>query len=257
VSAAGGHDDTAGIGQTLVRRAGGYLRNPIRETGVTCSVCTTPVDGFDRCYVCQSAYRATPGLADLVVPLAYGIQGAQSAFLLRQYKDNPDARVRRQHGLVLNWLLYLAILLHEGCIGRRAGLAVGCRFAVPSLRGRVGVHPFEVITRQMNATRESPRLVASQADTGERVVSADKFKLDPRADLAGQHVLILDDTWTTGANAQSAALTARRAGAAAVSVMVVGRWLRPGFGHNAQFIKTRLVRDYDPWICPVTGGECP
>jgi adenine/guanine phosphoribosyltransferase-like PRPP-binding protein len=129
--------------------------------------------------------------------------------------------------------------------------------AVPSVRGRVGVHPFDVIARQMNAARESPRLAVSQGDTGARVVSVDRFTLDPETDLAGQHVLILDDTWTTGANAQSAVLAARRAGATAVSVMVVGRWLRPDFGHNAQFIKTRLARDYDPWICPVTGEECP
>jgi hypothetical protein len=250
-------DDTAAVAQQLIRRAGGYLRNPIREPGVTCGVCTTPVEGFDRCFACQSAYGATSGLADLVIPLTYGIQRAQSGFLLRHYKDNPDARVRRQQGLVINLLLYLAILFHEGCIGRRVGLAVGCRLAVPSVRGRVGDHPFEVITRQMNATRESPRLAVSQVDTGERVVSVDKFALDTPTDLTGQHVLILDDTWTTGANAQSAVLAARRAGAAAVSVMVVGRWLRPDFSRNAQFIKTRLARDYDPRICPVTGGECP
>jgi hypothetical protein len=196
-------------------------------------------------------------MADLVVPLTYGVQGAQSGFLLRQYKDSPDARLRGQHGLVINWLLYLAILVHEGCIGRRVGLAVDLRLAVPSVRGRVGVHPFHMLTRQMNATRESPRLVASHPDRGQRMVSADRFALDPAADLTGQHVLILDDTWTTGANAQSAVLSARRAGAAAVSVMVVGRWLRPDFGHNAQFIKMRLGRDYDPWICPVTGEQCP
>jgi hypothetical protein len=95
------------------------------------------------------------GLADLVVPLTYWIQNGQSAFRLRQYNENPHPRVRRQHGLVLNWLLYLAILLHERCIGRRTGRAVGSGFAVPSLRGRIGVHPFEVITRQMNATRDS------------------------------------------------------------------------------------------------------
>jgi hypothetical protein len=257
VTAAGGDADTAAVAQQLVRRAGGYLRNPIRETGVTCAVCTTPVEGFDRCFVCQSAYGATSGLADLVMPLTYGIAGAQSGFLLRAYKDNPDARVRQQQGLVINWLLYLAILVHEGCIGRRVGLAVARRLAVPSVRGRVGVHPFEVITRQMNATRESPRLAVSQVETGERVVSVDKFALDPETDLTGQHVLILDDTWTTGANAHSAVLAARRAGAAAVSLMVVGRWLRPEFSHNAQFIKTRLARDYDPWTCPVTGGQCP
>jgi hypothetical protein len=250
-------DDTAAVARQLVRRAGGYLRNPIRETGATCAVCTTPVDGFDRCFVCQSAYGVTPGLADLVMPLTYGVAGAQSGFLLRAYKDSCDARVRQQQGVVINWLLYLAILVHEGCIGRRVGLAVGCRLAVASVRGRVGVHPFEVITRQMNATRESPRLTVSQSDTGERGVSADRFTLDPETDLTGQHVLILDDTWTTGANAQSAVLAARRGGATAVTVMVVGRWLRTDFGHNAQFIKMRLTRDYDPWICPVTGGECP
>jgi len=256
VTAAAG-DDTAAIARQLVGRAGGYLRNPIREARVTCRVCTTPVDGFDRCFVCQSAYGATSGLADLVMPLTYGVGGAQSGFLLRAYKDNPDARVRRQQGLVINWLLYLAILVHEECIGRRVGRAVDRRLSVPSGRGRGGVHPFEVITRQMNATRDSPRLVASQPDTGERVVSADRFTLASGAELAGKHVLILDDTWTTGANAQSAVLAARRAGAAAVSVMVLGRWLRPEFGHNAQFIKTRLARDYDPWICPVTGADCP
>jgi hypothetical protein len=257
VTAAGGDDDTAAVARQLVRRAGGYLRNPIREASVTCTVCTTPVDGLNQCLVCLRAYRATTGLADLVMPLTYGIQGAQSAFLLRQYKDSPDARIRRQQALVINWLLYLAILLHEGCMSNRVGLAIGHRLAVPSVRGRVGVHPFEVLTRQMNATRESPKLVVSQADTGERVVSMDRLTVDPQTDLAGQHVLILDDTWTTGANAQSAALAARRAGAAAVSVMVVGRWLRPDFGRNADFIKTRLGRDYDPSICPVTGAECP
>ena len=48
-----------------------------------------------------------------------------------------------------------------------------------------------------------------------------------------------------------------RAGAAAVSVMVVGRWLNPNRRGTADFIATRLQRDYDPDICPVTGDECP
>jgi adenine/guanine phosphoribosyltransferase-like PRPP-binding protein len=85
----------------------------------------------------------------------------------------------------------------------------------------------------------------------------DKFVLQPAARLDGQHVLILDDVWTTGSNAQSAALAVRRAGAAAVSVLVVGRWLSPDRRGMADFIATRLHRDYDPDICPVTGGDCP
>jgi hypothetical protein len=52
-------------------------------------------------------------------------------------------------------------------------------------------------------------------------------------------------------------LAVRRAGAAAVSVMVVGRWLSPDRRGTADFIATRLRRDYDPNICPLTGGDCP
>jgi orotate phosphoribosyltransferase len=85
----------------------------------------------------------------------------------------------------------------------------------------------------------------------------DKFALHPAGRLDGHHVLILDDTWTTESSAQSAALAVRRAGAAAVSVMVVGRWLSPGHGVTANFVATRLQRDYDPDLCPVTGGDCP
>jgi orotate phosphoribosyltransferase len=36
-------------------------------------------------------------------------------------------------------------------------------------------------------------------------------------------VLLLDDTWTTGASAQSAAMALRRAGAASVATVVLGR----------------------------------
>ena len=58
-------------------------------------------------------------------------------------------------------------------------------------------------------------------------------------------------------SAQSAALAVRRAGAAAVSVMVVGRWLSTDRPLTTDFMATRLGRAYDPDICPVTGGQCP
>jgi orotate phosphoribosyltransferase len=70
-------------------------------------------------------------------------------------------------------------------------------------------------------------------------------------------VLILDDVWTTGSNAQSAALAVRRAGAAAVSVLVVGRWLNPRRRLSAEFLSSQLTRAYEPDVCPVTGGRCP
>jgi hypothetical protein len=42
-----------------------------------------------------------------------------------------------------------------------------------------------------------------------------------------------------------------------VSVLVVGRWLSPGYGNTRRFISEHLQSDYDPGVCPVTGGACP
>ena len=109
---------------------------------------------------------------------------------------------------------------------------------------------------RVNAVAPTPALVRSPAASRERIVGASQFVVQPTGtDLTGEHVLLLDDTWTSGSRTQSAALTLRRQGAAHVSVLVIGRYLKPG--PHAEFISTRLDRDYDPRRCPVTGGECP
>jgi hypothetical protein len=249
----------AGIEAELTRTAGGYLRNPIREQYVTCATCTTPVNferRFDRCWTCNQHHR-TVGIADLVVPLTYSIEGDQSHFLVRHYKDNPDPAVRNRLGRIINRVLFLGIVLHQACIEKRVGQAVNLRLAVPSLSGRRGVHPFVGMTTKMHATPATPLLVPAPEASSERLFRADQFDLAPEVDLSDQHVLILDDTWARGSRTQSAALTLRRYGAKYVSVMVVSRYLKPSYDDNAEFIKKHLGRDYDPRICPVTGGDCP
>jgi hypothetical protein len=50
---------------------------------------------------------------------------------------------------------------------------------------------------------------------------------DRRAVVHGRHVLVLDDTYVSGARAQSAAGALRLAGAASVRIVAAGRVLRP------------------------------
>jgi hypothetical protein len=239
----------------LAGAAGGYLRNVVREPRVTCCVCATPVDGFDRCWRCRQHARI-PGVADVVAPLSYAIADTGSATLLHHYKNDPARPVRERYSLIVNWVLWLGITLHERCIAAAAGRPVSLRMVIPSLTGRAGRHPLADIAHSMNVVSGTIALAPAAEAVCDRAIN-DKFALHPDARLDGQHVLILDDTWTTGSNAQSAALTVRRAGAAAVSVMIIGRWLSPGHGPTADFIKTRLQCDYDPTRCPVTGGRCP
>jgi len=73
----------------------------------------------------------------------------------------------------------------------------------------------------------------------------------------GEHVLVTDDTWVGGGHAQSAVLAARQAGAQHVSVLVLARWLNEDYGSNARFLADLASRDFDPQLCPWTGGRCP
>lgn len=238
----------------LFAKAGGYLRNTVRDER-TCSVCTTLVfDGYRECYPCGHS----PGRPDLVVPLAYGVQGTQSATLLRHYKDSPVASTRQRLSGIIWHLLYLGITNHEDCIGRVVGQPVSMRMAVPSLSGRHGMHPFVKMAQDMNAvSADAPALVRAPTATTDRVTSGDQFELEPgNASLSGHHVLVLDDTWTQGSRTRSATMTLKSAGATKVSVMVIGRWLVPGYRETTKFVQG-LTDDYNPSRCPVTGDACP
>ncbi len=54
----------------------------------------------------------------------------------------------------------------------------------------------------------------------------DRFRA-PRP-LTGASVLLLDDTWTSGGTAQSAAVALKRAGARSVAAVVLGRHVAAG-----------------------------
>jgi hypothetical protein len=217
---------------------------------VSCTVCGTPVDGYERCFRCQQ-HHGVAGIADLVAALTYGIDRTQSAILLRHYKDDVSAEARARHARVIRRLLYLGIMKHQRCVEMRVGKPVSMRATVPSLNRRPGVHPFTAIAAAMQAVADGRlALVAAPGAIKDRVVSASQFQITPNRSLSGRHILILDDTWTTGSNTQSAALTLRQAGADRVSIMVVGRWVsrrtattpnssRPGCGATTILVSVR------------------
>jgi adenine/guanine phosphoribosyltransferase-like PRPP-binding protein len=59
-----------------------------------------------------------------------------------------------------------------------------------------------------------------------RELDPDRFLAEP---VPGGRILLLDDTWTTGASAQSAAMALRRAGASSIATVVLGRHINPEF----------------------------
>jgi len=229
------------------------IHTVVRERLRTCRMCTTPVDGFELCWRCYEHCRGG-GVADAVAPLIYAVAGSESADLLRQYKNHPNRAMRERCSSVLAELLRLVVSLHRGCFGHAVGIAVSQHVVIPSLTSRPGIHPLTSVADSVGLLGDVALIPAADARC-DRVISADKFIIEPAGSVIGQHVLVLDDVWTTGSNAQSAALSLRRAGATAVSVLVIGRWLSAGKGLNARFIED-LGGGYDPLVCPVTGNRC-
>lgn len=240
----------ARLSAALVSRAGGYLRNPVRQDRVTCAVCTTPVTGFERCYQCSSHGQA--GLADAAAFLTYAVADQQSGYVMRGYKARPPLE---EHRTIVTLLILLALSTHAGCPGRLAGVSVTHWATVPSLPAKPGEHPLHEIVSNLAAGREAPLVAAAKAQFP-RDVSAQHFSTSVRLP-SDSHVLLIDDTWVRGGRAQSAALALRKAGAAHVSALVVARWFKEDFGDNAKFLSEISRRDYDPGICPWTGSTCP
>jgi hypothetical protein len=230
-----------------------FLRNVVRRQGRTCGVCATPVEGYDMCWRCRDHQRIED-LADLVAPLGYAVDGSESAAVLRNFKNHTQRRERQRCGSIVREALRLAVSLHERCISAVVGQPVSARVVIPSLTNRLGIHPMTSIAESLGLMGDVALRPALNARC-DRVVDGEKFTVDGA--VAGRHMLVLDDVWTTGSNAQSAALTLRRAGAAAVSVMVIARWLNPRHPLSPRFIREHLRDHYNPLVCPVTGDRCP
>jgi len=194
-----------------------------------CAVCHGPAaHGGARCFQCDLHRQLAPdSLADVVVPVAFAIKGGSHARHLWQYKSGrfgPPASASMTAADTAARLL-LALLLvflrdHGACVWRAAGMAGPTHLAVvPTARGRPGVHPLRALI--------SPYLVTSWAELAARPGGHPVRDLDPARftaqPLPGARVLLLDDTWTTGSTAQSAAMALRLAGARSVAAVVLGR----------------------------------
>jgi hypothetical protein len=235
--------------------AGGYLRNPVRVARKTCADCLTPVDGYELCFSCRGHHArpgVRPGVADALAFLTYAVADQKSGHVMRGYKA---PRPVTEHRQVVALLLLVALENHTRCAEILVGRPVTHWAVVPSLPAKPSIHPLRGLVADRAKGIEVP-LVAAAGVQQPRAINPDHFTCDSRLPR-GSHVLLIDDTWATGGHIQSAVLSLRRAGAARVSALVVARWLKGNYGDNKSFIAGLADRDYNPLICPLTGGGCP
>jgi hypothetical protein len=221
-----------------------FMCNPLAAgTPGVCGVCHTFTSGYATCYRCGH----DPRFADVVVPISYSENFGQLHTYLAAYKRAPSPAARPVQ-MQLAAVLWRFLSGHEACIARAAGVShFDLVTAVPSgAIGRDYRHPLRhIIGTIVGPTRDRFERLLTRSITPVADRAVDPLKFSPTRDLAGEAVLLIDDTWTTGANAQSAAGALKTSGAGQVAVLTFGRHVNPEYGQNDARLRALPTFDWD------------
>lgn len=233
----------------LTEPYGNFMLGPARGAGV-CEVCFTFTDRYARCYTCAR----TPQALDAVLPISYSPALAQLHYVLAAYK-RLDGRVGRRLSLQLAAVLWRFLSDHEHCAAAAAGVrSFDLVTTVPSGEdGRDPRHPLHwIVSEVVGPTRERHRRLLARSDVMVAAHEFDQRKFRATKQLGGQTVLLIDDTWTTGANAQSAAAALKAADAGRIAAVVIGRHLNREWADNDRRL-TAVSRPFDWTKCGFCG----
>jgi hypothetical protein len=221
---------------------GNFMLGPRRGPDV-CHVCFNFTNRFTRCYAC-----AHGGLwLDAVCPISYSVAGEQLHHALRGYK-RIEGEVARRLTVELAALLWRHLAAHERCVARAAGVdgSFDVVSTVPSVDPqRDEHHPLRrIVGEVVGPTRDRHERLLRRSGKEVAARAFDPQKYEATGQLHGTAVLLIDDTWTTGANAQSAAAALKSAGAGPVAAVVIGRHLNREWHENDRRLRG-ITRPFD------------
>jgi predicted amidophosphoribosyltransferase len=235
--------------------------NPDRTSGQTCAVCTTPAvrAGFPICWQCREHSLSPHPVADVVAPITYAVEGSQAMRDLYNYKEVGRPLVAAQARDRLFDVLFLSLERHLQCIADLGG-PISHVATVPSSGGRGGSHPVDQMLDMFGAgfTRVPLTYVGPKglAKADRRTLAPERFATSTPV-VEGQHVLLLDDSWVSGAHLQSTAAALHLAGARWVSAVPIGRVVSSTYGDSKSYLDSHTAPPFDPDVCPLTGGTHP
>jgi predicted amidophosphoribosyltransferase len=208
---------------------GNFLLAPRHGPGV-CTICFNLTDGYRCCYACAHEEQWIDGFA----PISYSVAHEQLHHALWGYK-RLDGEVARRLTVELAAVLWRHLAAHEGCLARAAAVdGFQLVTTVPSGESeRDANHPLRHIVADLvrpAATRHVRLLRRTELEVPAREFDPRRFA--PTRSLNRESVLLIDDTWTTGASAQSAAAILKNAGAGKVGAVVIGRHVNRDWGEN-------------------------
>jgi predicted amidophosphoribosyltransferase len=230
---------------------GNFMVPPRRGPSV-CRTCFNLTDGYTQCYACAH----NESHIDVVAPISYSIAREQLHHALASYKRLSGETARRLTA-ELAAVLWRHLDEHEGCIAQAANVENGFPVVttVPSGdKDRDEHHPLRRIVGKLAAPtrdRYERLLIRTGSPTDPRSFDAHKFEAIKQ--LEGEPVLLIDDTWTTGTSAQSAAAALKQAGAGRVAAVVIGRHTNRAWHENDRRLRG-ITGPFDWTTCALCDG---
>lgn len=216
-----------------------------------CTQCFNLTDGYSRCYACAHGGRAL----DAMVPVSYSVGGEQLHHALAGYKRLTGISARRLT-LGLAAVLWRYLAGHERCLAQAVGVA-GFPLAttVPSSSiGAAQPHPLEELVQLVGPLQGRHARLLRRSGIAAAPHQFNPEKYEALGPVSGQAILLIDDTWTTGANAHSAAAALKAAGARTVAAVVLGRYVNRGWHHNDRHLRG-LPSPFDWHTCALCAPE--
>jgi hypothetical protein len=217
-----------------------------------CDICHgAPGAGWARCWSCAHSVGQVSMPIELVLPISLTELLGQLHHVLRSYKrDDYPAVVRDQFRVQISALLARFLAAHGDCIRRAAGETWDCITIVPSSTGRAGVHPLDSVMHGFRSLQDQyrPLLEAGPKAADHNQASDEAYVVT--SDVDGLRVLLVDDTFTSGARVESAASALQLAGALVVAAVPIGRVINPAFSaESAAVLAKAKEKPFDFSAC--------
>jgi len=187
-----------------------------------CGICCGALDGhFDVCWSCRQIERGLRRRLHPVTPISLTTSDTGLYAALKQYKGQPSLISRRQQVRLAD-LVGKFLERHGDCVAPDGYDVI---VVVPSLQVRAEHHPLASTLRMLPQVGHAvvDALYSGPARIERNVPACDAYQCR-RELVENRRVLLVDDTYTTGAHLHSAAAALEDAGTREIRLLVVGRY---------------------------------
>jgi predicted amidophosphoribosyltransferase len=200
--------------------------------------------------LCRACGANEPRLA-AVVPISYSVGGEWLHHLIASYKRDADPSVPDALAMLAG-LCEDFLGGHELCVAAASGVPeFELVTTVPSADPMRDLHhPLRRLAGELVLlTRHRYERLLVRSDTPAIARVFDPARYRPTRPLNGETILLIDDMWTSGASAESAAAALRADGAGPVALVVIARHLNRSWHRNDERLARLAHEGFDTDHC--------